>query len=189
MTKTYDTDPAPSLSTPDFSIRAAIHELPYTQTAASLSRLAAAQSALSPDAADGGRAHPAADLKAMNDALLTLLHEEGDQSRLLTRQVQVMDSLFHLLLQNAVHFEDMPQADIASPAPGHSINFSTLVLALKTQAQCAHTVRHVSAMDYMSRIAAQMDSGGSSGAPKYPQVPRPLPPSYSDEQTEEDEEW
>jgi len=76
--------------------------------------------------------HPAAELKRLNDSLLSLLHDAGDQTTLLYRQSYTMDGLFHLLIKHGLSpvteegaMENaMPKNNFAkinpTPSPFHS---------------------------------------------------------------------
>ena len=122
--------------------------LPDDLTAEALTKLTSAT--LSPN-------HPATDLKRMNDKLLVLLHEEGDQTRLLLRQSAVLNSLFHFLLNQST--TDLDNDGTGKPA----LDLNQIALALKTQNQCAQTVRDVQSIQYMQTIATQIQE-------------KPLPP-------------
>lgn len=195
---THDDKTSPDLipSSPSTPVnRANITDTPYDLTAKTLSRLAA--DTLSPD-------HPAADLRAMNDSLLNLLFSEGDQSRMLARQAQVLDSLFHFLTQRGMavastapaYMDGDHEAAAPSPIPPDVAvpDLSVLMMALKSQRQCAETVRGVSVMDYMTTVQEAMQNRPAPAhlrtAPKSVQKSyAPPTPSFDDEQSEESDLW
>ena len=124
---TYD-DHTPDITSTPIS-------LPDDLTAQSLSALTSAT--LSPN-------HPAADLRQLNDQLFTLLHSEGDYTRLLYRQSSTLDALFHLMISHGLShiIEDgktMPDME-------------KLALALRAQRQCNDTVKDVAVIDYMRKM-------------------------------------
>jgi len=147
-----------------------IHEIPYDLTARSLARCAGAITSDN---------HPAADLKAMREALLPLLTSEGDGTRLLHRQCQVLDALFHTLIAHSVR----PKEETGPFRP--PIDTEKLALALRAQSQCQETLKSVYAADYMKSLQGRMEAGQTRDFVHRLNAPAGTPtPQNSGEQTE-----
>ena len=103
--------------------------LPNNLTAASIAKMT---ESLDPD-------HPAAQLGAMNAKLLSLMMVEDDQSCMLRRQAQTLDTLFHTMLgfgmESAKRQKVSPRKD-------------NIALALQSQRQCFDTVKSLKSAEY-----------------------------------------
>ncbi len=121
--------------------------LPDDLTVQSLSRLTA--HAL-PD-------HPAAQLAVLNDRFLALMHVEGDQTRLLMRQAQTLDALFHYFIKHGI-------GDDAG-------DLSTLLMALKSQSLTTDAIKSVHLIDYWQTLTQSLrekPAGLSPAPPSHP---------------------
>jgi|GEM_PF-3774123 len=114
-------------------------------TSQSLSNLA--RTGLSPD-------HPAAQLGAMNDTMHALMCSEGDQTRLLMRQAQVLDALFHFFIKHGIRAAD--------------INLSNMVMALKSQSLTTDAVKSVHSIEYLQTLVEYIKQKPSSASSQYP---------------------
>jgi len=114
-------------------------------TSQSLSNLA--RTGLSPN-------HPAAQLGAMNDTMHALMCSEGDQTRLLMRQAQTLDALFHFFIKHGIRAED--------------INLSNMVMALKSQSLTTEAVKSVHSIEYLQTLVEYIKQKPNAISSQYP---------------------
>lgn len=118
-----------------------IMNLPNNLTASSIAKLT---ESLDP-------AHPAAQLSAMNEKFLSLMVAEDDQTCLLRRQAQTLDTLFHTML----NFSITP-----STTAYEQINLNTynIGVALQSQRQCYDVVKSLKGFEYTDALTHHIAS-------------------------------
>ncbi|MEM8833796.1 MAG: hypothetical protein AAGB32_04570 [Pseudomonadota bacterium] len=137
-----------------------ITDLPYDITAATLADITHAMRDASFDKVGM--------LTALNDRLYHLLHAEGDGTRMLSRQAEVLDSLFNLLVQCSINEAESsftepdgscmpPSRKLDSAAKKEhresgntpKIHLETLRYALRTQRQTTDAIKTSHVIEYM----------------------------------------
>ncbi len=110
--------------------------LPNNLTAASIAKMT---ESLDP-------AHPAAQLGAVNAEFLSLMVAEDDQTCLLRRQAQTLDTLFHTMLG----FGFTPKS---SRQKKTKLDKDNIAIALQSQRQCFDVVKNLNATEYTNALA------------------------------------
>ncbi len=139
-----DTDtapPVPALTQGVDNARAI--DLPDNLTAASIVKMT---ESLDP-------AHPAAQLSTMNADLLSLMVAEDDQTRLLRRQAQTLDTLFHTMLNFGF---TPPTKKKTTRGRKNKPDKDSLSVALQSQRQCFDIVKNLNATEYTNALAQHL---------------------------------
>lgn len=93
-----------------------------------------------------GDDHPAADLEKMRAQFLDLMMNENSGQCTMRREVQVLDTLFHSLINKAMD----------TPADHDEQMARLLVLALRTQKQASDTLKTALMMPYLDTVRESM---------------------------------
>lgn len=139
---TENNDTPPQTNSPVKRVAQSLRDLPNNMTAKSLSTLAGALH---------GKEHPAAQLARMNEELLTLMMEEGEQERLLRRQAQTLDALFHLMIDHGINIPKKEHMALRA-------DMTNLAAALKAQRQCFETIQGLNNMDYKNSMKSFIEN-------------------------------